>query len=428
MTRSKDIYTPRVIVHGGAGNITREILPPSLWHEHQAALLSILESTNSLLKDHRCDALTAAVHAVESFESNPLYNASVGAVFTRTGTIELEASVMVSNGYRKRGAAVSLIKHVEHPIQLAAAILRKGEEEDAGGAQGHVHISGTSAEELASDWGLTICEESHFWTRKRWQEHRRGLQRVARNDRELEGQEQELYKPDGTPWLQSDPSWNGHDYLPQGTVGCVVMDCFGTVAVATSTGGITNKLPGRIGDTPTFGAGFWAEEFLKHGRAVRPQPVAPLEVALSMVADSDIGKIFLDCLPSQTRDTESWETNRERPKPIDHVAVGMSGTGNGDSFLRVAAVRTAAALVSYSQGHAVTLQKAVTSVAGPGGLLQRSAGEHWGKTGEGAGGIIGIERVNGTTDVVFDFNCGGLFRAWIDAQGASHCMVFRGQY
>ncbi len=107
-------------------------------------------------------------------------------------------------------------------------------------------------------------------------------------------------------------------------------------------------------------------------------------------------------------------------------AVAMSGTGNGDSFLRTAGVRTAAAIARFAPRR--SLASAVTEIAGPGGELQRSAGDRWHKTGEGEGGIIGIEMVNGVGRVVYDFNCGGMFRTWIDDDGTERVMVFRDEY
>lgn len=133
----------------------------------------------------------------------------------------------------------------------------------------------------------------------------------------------------------------------------------------------------------------------------------------------------------------------------------MSGTGNGDSFLRVAAARTAGAMVRFSSTpqSPVSLSSAVTAVAGPGGELQRSAGPRWGKTGEGEGGIIGIEAEFPVAPekeehsygdlrrdrlrrgkVVFDFNCGGMFRAWMEddpdhpGKERERVMVFRDEY
>ena len=102
----------------------------------------------------------------------------------------------------------------------------------------------------------------------------------------------------------------------------------------------------------------------------------------------------------------------------------MSGTGNGDYFLRTAASRTAAAIARWSNR---SLASSVQEIAGTGGELQRSAGDRWG-TGEGEGGIIGIEILNGVGRVAFDFNCGGMFRAWTDDEGKEKVMVFKDEY
>ena len=109
----------------------------------------------------------------------------------------------------------------------------------------------------------------------------------------------------------------------------------------------------------------------------------------------------------------------------------MSGTGNGDSFLRINAVRTAAAIARYSGNDPFVsglfpLQTAVSSVAGPNGALQQSAADRWRKTGEGEGGVIGIDfdEFSGGR-VVADFNCGGMFRVWIDDEGKDRMAVFR---
>jgi L-asparaginase len=116
----------------------------------------------------------------------------------------------------------------------------------------------------------------------------------------------------------------------------------------------------------------------------------------------------------------------DKEESTKHV-VGMSGTGNGDSFLLLSAVRTAAAISRFSTP-SVPLSEAVRRIAGPGGALQLSAGDGWGKTGEGEGGIIGIELVGSEGKVVWDFNCGGMFRAWIDDDGDERFMVFREDY
>jgi L-asparaginase len=224
--------------------------------------------------------------------------------------------------------------------------------------------------------------------------------------------------------------WDGKEYLPQGTVGAVVLDRFGTIAVATSTGGLTNKLPGRIGDTPSLGAGFWAEEWEEevqqpsrqemHYQVTQPQPPPPMLPAMEQLSRGpDIFGLLSDCLPTSSQAPQVQQAERPRrekeqtkPKKV-RCAVGLSGTGNGDSFLRMNAARTAAAMSRFSTPHA-SLAESATKMAGPDGELQKSASERWGKTGEGEGGIIGIEVKDQETKVVWDFNCGGMFRAFVD--------------
>lgn len=106
-------------------------------------------------------------------------------------------------------------------------------------------------------------------------------------------------------------------------------------------------------------------------------------------------------------------------------AVALSGTGNGDSFLRTAAARTACAIARFSPGR--SLAQAVKQVAGRGGELQRSAGRRWGVSGEGEGGMVGIEVEGGGGRVMWDFNCGGMFRSWVEG-GREVVLVFREEY
>ncbi|KAL1591305.1 hypothetical protein WHR41_00008 [Cladosporium halotolerans] len=414
---------PRIIIHGGAGNITRDNLPADLWSTYRSSLLSILHDSTSKLSENGATALDIATYAVTQLENNPLFNASRGAVFTRAGTIELEASVMVSRGYRKRGVGVMGVTKVKHPILLAREMLMRGELEDGGGAQGHCQLTGDVCEELAEGWELEMVDPSYFWTRKRWEEHRRGLgkswergeyedeKRRANGSGSLERSEEGLF--DG---LTNDPSWNGKDYLPQGTVGCVVLDSTGTLCVATSTGGITNKLPGRVGDTPTLGAGFWAEEWQVTSAAAAPAPSSPL---------IDVASFLTSCLPSLNAYLSVPQDTLSMPQPKRRAAA-VSGTGNGDSFLRLAAARTASAIARFN--HHTSFQTAVTAVAGPNGMLQQSAEDRWHQTGEGEGGMIGIELDAGAGKVVADFNCGGMFRAWVDDKGRENVRVFRDDF
>ncbi|KAF2421172.1 N-terminal nucleophile aminohydrolase [Tothia fuscella] len=408
--------TSRIIIHGGAGNIRKDNLPKPSYDAYRAALLSVLSESQLLLSKPDATALDVATHAVTLLEDNPLFNCGKGAVFTRAGTTELESSIMVSNGYRKRGVGCMTLKTVKNPIKLAHEMLIRGEYVDGGGAQGHSQLSGEYLEGLAKKWGLEIVSPEYFFTQRRWDEHIRGLQRE---------------KTDESGKSDHDPSWDGQEYLPQGTVGAVVLDSFGTICTATSTGGLTNKLPGRIGDTPTLGAGFWAEEWSQERLAlpqtVYHQPFLSWTQMLTNYLVSGVG-FAENCLPQRLlpmiTNTAKVSIAELKPRPIRH-AVGLSGTGNGDSFLRLSAIRTAAAMSRFSR---IPLATAVDAIAGHGGELERSAGDRWSKTGEGEGGIIGIELVDTKSNVVWNYNCGGMFRAWVDDEGEHRFMAFRDDY
>lgn len=414
-------------------------MPKRSYEAYKSALLGILHDASAML-DTSC-ALDVATYAVSLLELNPLFNAGRGAVYTTAGTHELEASVMVSSGYRKRGVGVMKVRGVKHPIKLAREMLVQGEKDDGGGARGHAQLEGETCLRLARRWGLEMVRPSWYWTRRRWDEHRRGLGLDCDDDTYEKNKKaadegwdnmaddqpksaDPCQEQDADGSAVGDIHWDGKVYLPQGTVGAVVLDSFGVLCVATSTGGLTNKLPGRIGDTPTLGAGFWAEEFyddrLQLPNYAAPSPIPPLSEMIG------------DCLPSLSGYLPVLQQDSSPGAGVR--AVAMSGTGNGDSFLRTAAARSAAAIARYSSKPALTrggapgmvsLQEAVRAVAGPGGQLQRSAGDRWGKTGEGEGGIIGLELINGKGRVVFDFNCGGMFHAWIDDDGKARFELFQ---
>jgi L-asparaginase len=399
--------TPRIIIHGGAGNISKRTIPRDLYATYQTSLLSILSASNTLLSLPGATSLDIATHAVTLLENDPLYNSGHGAVFTRAGENELECSIMISNGYRKRGIGCMMLQHVKNPIKLARELLIRGEEEGSESGD-HCQYSGPFVEGLAEEYGLEIVEKSYFWTKKRWEEHKRGLI------------ESEKSRRLGTQGLSE---WEKDNYIPMGTCGAVVIDSFGTICVATSTGGLTNKVPGRIGDTPCMGTGYWAEQWFDDARKMvyQQQVVAsPIE----KMSRGDLGGLLGDCLPSIGGGAPApvaYE-DEKHPKPKVRHAVALSGTGNGDSFIRMAATRTAAA---YSRFSAKPLSKATTWMVGRGGELQKSAADRWGKTGEGQGGMIGIEAVGEKVHVLFDYNCGGLFRAWTEEDGNMKCLIFR---
>ena len=289
---------------------------------------------------------------------------------------------------------------------------------------------------------MRMVGERYFWTRRRWEEHRRGLgegegveveawEEMVKGAAEGGGCSGEEVAEMADLEAGAHAGWDGHEYLPQGTVGCVVLDMYGTLCVATSTGGLTNKLPGRIGDTPTLGAGFWAEQWDEPvRRPLRQQQRSPASSLLAMLP-SGVRQVVEDCVPGLAgyvglSQDAAFGEKKNSSSNSSVRAVAMSGTGNGDSFLRTAAVRTAGAIARFSPCR--SLSSAVTQIAGPGGELQQSAGDRWGKTGEGEGGIIGIELVDGKGKIVFDFNCGGMFRTWVDDDGEEKVMVFKCKY
>ncbi|OBT74724.1 hypothetical protein VF21_06634 [Pseudogymnoascus sp. 05NY08] len=425
---------PRLIIHGGAGNILPSNLPPTDHHAFTTALLHILALTHAYQTTTPLPtALDAATHAVTLLENCPLFNSGRGAVFTRDGTNELEASVMVSRGLKKRGVGVMGLSRVRNPVQLARQMLLRGETDldsgngehrgpmaadeegvsvKASGAQGHSQLFGPGAERLAKEWGVDLVEPSYFFTQKRWDEHVAGLEREKRG---------------------GCATWDADAFVSQGTCGAVALDAEGVVCAATSTGGMTNKLAGRVGDTPTLGAGFWAEEWEGVVRGEGSGAVVELEGALRGV--------LADCFPGWGG--YGYLPLREGvPRGGDTVvrAMGMSGTGNGDSFLRVNAVRTVSAIAKYrGDGSTTSLGEALREVTGPGGELQQSAGKRWKKTGEGEGGMIGIEcavvkgpdgEVRGTRAYVLaEYNCGGMFRATVNENGKAVARVWNeGQY
>lgn len=387
----------------------------------------------------RPTALDTATFAVTQMENNPLFNAGHGAVFTRDGINELEASVMVSRGHAKRGVGVMGLRHVRNPILLAKALLEHGDVDlgatnsrptavndnndtthlDVPSAQGHTQIHGEAAESLARRYGLDMVEPTYFFTQKRWDEHVRALEKEKQ----------------GTGLS----TWSADEYLPQGTVGAIALDEHGVVCAATSTGGLTNKLTGRIGDTPVVGAGFWAEEWVEDGDPTgSSQQMSVFQRMLDyskhpgpLVSFSDTFRgLMADCLPTPFSYTPVLRGERSEKWTTRSIAV--SGTGNGDSFLRVGAARTAGAIARFA---GVPGSVALGRVSGPSGELQKSAGSRWGRTGEGEGGLIGIECVvvkdetgcwiETRSEILQDFNCNGMFRAWIDDGGHAQVRVWR---
>jgi L-asparaginase / beta-aspartyl-peptidase len=214
-----------LVIHGGAGVIERARMTA----EHEAAYRAGLESALAAgyaVLEQGGSSLDAVSAAVRMMEDDPQFNAGRGAVLNHEGNAELDAAIM--DGSSLRAGAVAAVRHVKNPIDLARLVMEKS---------GTVLLVSDGAEEFALEQGLALMPRSYF--------------RVERRERELE----EALKEAGHKSAGVAP-FKGFDTM--GTVGAVALDRFGNLAAATSTGGLTNKLPGRVGDAPLIGAGTYA--------------------------------------------------------------------------------------------------------------------------------------------------------------------------
>jgi len=221
-------------VHGGAGTIVKSTMTAALEEAYKAALKEALVKGHAILKDGG-SALDAVEMAVRVLEDCPLYNAGKGAVFTADGRNELDASIM--NGKDLAAGAIAEVTNIKNPISAARAVMEKS---------GHIFLVGRGAEEFAKLYGLETVEPAYFFTEERW----KALQRV----REEDPAKTELDHGSGKATLKK---------LKEekfGTVGAVALDAGGNMAAATSTGGMTNKKWGRVGDSSIIGAGTYAND------------------------------------------------------------------------------------------------------------------------------------------------------------------------
>ncbi len=211
-------------VHGGAGVRPREKMEPADERVYLGALDGVVAAGEAVLRDGG-SALDAVTVAVSALEDEPLFNAGRGAVFTSDGRMEMDAAIM--RGLDRAAGAVAGICGPRNPIRAARAVMERTE---------HVLLIGEGAMSVARDAGLTIMGEEYFRTEARWA----SLQKTL------------AMRAEGA--LDDDPARR------HGTVGAVARDREGHLAAATSTGGMTAKMPGRVGDSPIPGAGTFADD------------------------------------------------------------------------------------------------------------------------------------------------------------------------
>ena len=303
--RAAEPRTIALVIHGGAGVIEPARMTPAMEASYRAGLEAALEAGYAVL-DRGGSALDAVAAAVRTMEDDPQFNAGRGAVLDHDGDAELDAAIMDGRG--PRAGAVAAVRHVKNPIDLARLVMDQS---------AHVLLVGEGAEDFALEHGVILVPRSYF--------------RVESRQRELE---EARMHPQAARVSAPAPS--------MGTVGAVALDRAGNLAAATSTGGITNKLPGRVGDSPLIGAGTYA----------------------------------------------------------DNAVCAVSGTGQGEYFIRQVVAYDVCALMQYRK---MSLASAMHEVIH----------EKLGRTG-GVGGAIAVDPAG---NMVMDFNSVGMFRGARDSHG-----------
>ena len=211
ISASKQKQEWAIVIHGGAGGMTKENLTPELDKEYRASLVEAISKGKKILAEGG-SALDAVEQTIRTMEDNPLFNAGKGAVFTHEGRNELDAAIM--DGSNLAAGAVAGVTDIKNPITAARRVMTNSP---------HVMLAGAGASQFAKEQGLEIVPPSYFYTEKRFNE----LQEILKKEK-------------------------------NGTVGCCALDKNGNLAAGTSTGGMANKRYNRIGDSPIIGAGTYA--------------------------------------------------------------------------------------------------------------------------------------------------------------------------
>ncbi|MDH5397209.1 MAG: isoaspartyl peptidase/L-asparaginase [Cyclobacteriaceae bacterium] len=214
-----------LVIHGGAGTILRKNMTPERDAEYREKLTEALNTGYAVLEKGGT-SLDAVIAAIQVMEASPLFNAGKGAVFTNEGKNELDASIM--DGNTGKAGAVAGVTTVKSPIQAARSVMDSSP---------HVMMAGTGAEKFAKEQGLEMVDPDYFHTDRRFEQ----LQKIRESEDKRTGY---LFE------------WPDRKF---GTVGAVALDKDGNIAAGTSTGGMTNKRYGRIGDAPIIGAGTYAD-------------------------------------------------------------------------------------------------------------------------------------------------------------------------
>jgi len=236
MAMAQSARGPVLVIHGGAGAMDEIRMKTDDREAFKAGLRTALARAYAIL-DTGGSALDAVTLAVRFLEDDSLFNAGRGAVLTRAGEVELDASIM--DGHTLAAGSVAGVKRVKNPVLAARAVMERSP---------HVMLAGAGADDFAKEVGLETAPHSYFFTAKSFQ----SLQRFQSAERERKRKSDSAAGRGALPLTHPDQKW--------GTVGAVALDRQGHLAAATSTGGMTGKRPGRIGDAPIIGAGTYAND------------------------------------------------------------------------------------------------------------------------------------------------------------------------
>jgi len=309
-----------LVIHGGAGTIKRENMTPEREAAYHAALQQALDSGYTVL-ERGGKSLDAVIAAIKVMEDSPLFNAGKGAVFNSEGKNELDASIM--DGSNLMAGAVAGVTTIKNPITAAYAAMTKSE---------HVMLIGAGAEKFAREQNLQTVDPSYFFDSLRYKQWIKAKEAETEKDKTA---------------AEIDPYIKDKKF---GTVGAVALDKFGNIAAGTSTGGMTNKKYGRVGDAPIIGAGTYA----------------------------------------------------------DNTSCGVSSTGWGEYFIRLAVAHDIAALKKYA---GLSLQQAADSV-----VMKKVPALG------GDGGIIALDRQG---NVSMTFNTAGMYRGYIKKRGEGKTFIYK---
>ncbi len=216
-----------IAIHGGAGTILQSTMTAEKEIAYKTALQDAIEAGEAVLKKGG-SSLDAVEFAIVSLENNPLFNAGKGAVFTHNGKNEMDASIMY--GKDLTAGAVAGVTNIKNPISLSHAVMEKSD---------HVLLTGAGAIDFAKKINAEFADDDYFFVQMRYEQ----LQKAKESDSMILDHTEDKFE-------------NGEKKF--GTVGCVALDIHGNIAAGTSTGGMTNKKFGRVGDSPVIGAGTYA--------------------------------------------------------------------------------------------------------------------------------------------------------------------------